>query len=155
MSSVSSLSNVRVIRPADPQEGAAGFDYLAGVVAETVGSQQLALQLLRIQPGFVSAAHSHGEHESAAYVLEGEIVTWFGEEMLKHVTARPGDFVFVPPGLPHVVANYTDTEAVALVARTDPAGQESVKPYPKLDSLPHLGKRPGKLPPPRAPRRPI
>ena len=147
------VNDVRVIRPADPQEGATGFDYLAGVVAETVGSQQLALQLVRIQPGIISAAHSHGEHESAAFVLEGEIVTWFGDEMLKHVTARKGDFVFIPPGVPHVAANYGDVEAVALVARTDPTGQESVKPFPKLDSLPHLGNPPGKLPPPRAPRR--
>ncbi len=149
------MRNVRVIRPADPQEGEAGFDYLAGIVAETVASEQLALQLLRLQPGFVAAAHSHGEHESAAYVLEGEIVTWFGDEMLKHVTARKGDFVYIPPGVPHVAANYGDVEAVALVARTDPNGQESVKPFPKLDALPHLGKKPGKLPPPRAPRRRI
>jgi uncharacterized RmlC-like cupin family protein len=149
------VRNVRVIRPADPQEREAGFDYLAGVVAETVGSEQLALQLVRIQPGVISAAHSHGEHESAAFVLEGEIVTWFGEEMIKHVTARKGDFVFIPPEVPHVAANYGDVEAVALVARTDPTGQETVKPFPKLDSLPHLAKPPGKLPPPRAPRRRI
>ena len=149
------MRNVRVIRPADPQEDAAGFDYLAGIVAETVGCEQLALQLLRIQPGVISAAHSHDEHESAAFVLEGEIVTWFGDEMIKHVTARKGDFVFIPPGVPHVAANYGDVEAVALVARTDPSGQERVKPFPKLDALPHLGKPPGKLPPPRAPRRAI
>jgi uncharacterized RmlC-like cupin family protein len=149
------MSNVRVIRPADPKHDPTGFDYLAGVVAETVGSQQLALQLVRIQPGIVSAAHSHAEHESAAYVLEGEIVTWFGEEMIRHVTAKAGDFVFIPAGVPHVAANYTETEAVALVARTDPTGQETVKPFPKFDALPHLRKPPGKLPPPRAPRRRI
>jgi uncharacterized RmlC-like cupin family protein len=149
------VRNVRIIRPADPQDGEAGFDYLAGIAAETVASENLALQLLRIQPGVISAAHSHGEHESAAFVLEGEIVTWFGEEMLKHVTARKGDFVYIPPGVPHVAANYGDVEAIALVARTDPSGQESVKPYPKLDALPHLSKKPGKLPPPRAPRRRI
>lgn len=147
------MRECHVIRATDPKTGETGIDYFAGIVAETVASEQLALQLVRIQPGIISAAHSHGEHESAAFVLEGEVVTWFGDELLRHVTARKGDFVFIPPGVPHVAANYGDVEAVALVARTDPTGRESVKPFPKLDSLPHLGKPPGKLPPPRAPRR--
>lgn len=150
------MSNVRVIRPPDAaKRDVTGFDYRAGVVAETVGTERLALQLVRIQPGVRSQAHSHGEHESAAYVLEGEVVTWFGEELLKHVTARAGDFVFIPPNVPHVAANYGDVDAVALMARSDPAAQESVETYPQLDRLAHLLKPPSKLPPPRAPRRPV
>jgi len=147
--------NCRVIRAADPKTGETGLDYFAGIVKETVGSEQLALQVVRIPPGIRSAAHSHGEHESAAYVLDGEVVTWFGDELLKHVTARKGDFVFIPAGVQHVAANYGDTEAVALMARSDPGAQESVQPFPRLDALAHLEKPPGKLPPPRAPRRAI
>jgi uncharacterized RmlC-like cupin family protein len=150
------VSDVRVIRaPEAVKDESAGFEYRAGVVAETVASEKLALQLVRIQPGVRSQAHSHGEHESAAYVLEGEIVTWFGDELLKHVTARTGDFVFIPPGVPHVAANYGDVDAVALVARSDPSGQESMKTFPKLDRLAHLLEPPSRLPPPRAPRRPF
>jgi len=136
------VNDVRLIRPADAERGSTGFEYRAGVVAESVGARQLALQLVRIQPGIRSAAHSHGKHESAAFVLEGEVVTWFGTGLGKHVTARKGDFVFIPAGVPHVAANYGDTEAVALVARSDPSGQESVEPFPELDALPHLAKRP-------------
>ncbi|HUH14383.1 MAG TPA: cupin domain-containing protein, partial [Gaiellaceae bacterium] len=103
---------MRVIRPPDPsRDDLTGFDYRAGVVAETVASERLALQLVRIQPGVRSQAHSHGEHESAAYVLEGEVVTWYGEELLKHVTAKTGDFVFIPAAVPHVAANYGDVDA--------------------------------------------
>ena len=149
------MSDVRVIRPPDSKKGATASDYLAGVVAETVASEKLALQLVRIPPGVRSQAHSHGEHESAAYVLEGEVVTWFGDELLKHATARSGDFVFIPPNTPHVAANYGDVEAVALMARSDPAAQESVKTFPHFDRLAHLLKPPSKLPPPRAPRRAI
>lgn len=149
------MSDVRVIRPPDAKKGSTGSEYMAGVVAETVGTEKLALQLIRIQPGVRSQAHSHGEHESAAYVLEGEVVTWYGEELLKHVTARPGDFVFIPPNTPHVAANYGDVEAVALMARSDPGAQEDVKTFPKLDRLAHLLDPPSKLPPPRAPRRRI
>lgn len=146
------MRDVRVIRPPDAKKGASGFDYIAGVVAETVATEKLALQLVRIQPGVRSQAHSHGDHESAAYVLEGEVVTWYGEELLKHVTARPGDFVFIPPDTPHVAANYGDVEAVAVMARSDPGAQEDVKTFPKLDRLAHLLNPPGMLPPPRAPR---
>jgi uncharacterized RmlC-like cupin family protein len=149
------MRDVRVIRSPDQKKGATGFEYMAGVVAETVACEKLALQLVRIQPGVRSQAHSHGEHESAAYVLEGEVVTWYGDELLKHVTARPGDFVFIPPGTPHVAANYGDVEAVALMARSDPGAQESVETFPKLDRLAHLLEPPGRLPPPRAPRRRI
>ncbi len=149
------MRDVRVIRPPDRKHGASGFDYIAGVVAETVATEKLALQLVRIQPGVRSQAHSHGEHESAAYVLEGEVVTWYGDELLKHATARAGEFVFIPPNTPHVAANYGDVEAVALMARSDPGAQESVKTFPHLDRLAHLLSPPGKLPPPRAPRRRI
>jgi uncharacterized RmlC-like cupin family protein len=150
------MSNVRVIRPPDAAKAdPTGFEYRAGIVAETVAAERLALQLIRIQPGVRSQAHSHGEHESAAYVLEGEVVTWFGDELLKHATARAGDFVFIPAGVPHVAANYGDVDAVALMARSDPAAQESVQRYPELDRLAHLLEPPSRLPPPRAPRRPI
>jgi uncharacterized RmlC-like cupin family protein len=150
------VRDVRVIRsPEATKDASTGFEYRAGVVAETVASEKLALQLVRVQPGVRSQAHSHGEHETAAYVLEGEIVTWFGDELLKHVTARPGDFVYIPAGVPHVAANYGDVDAVALVARTDPQGQESMEMFPKLDRLAHLLEPPSKLPPPRAPRRPV
>ena len=147
------MSNVRVIRPPEASKtDATGFEYRAGIVAETVAAEKLALQLVRIQPGVRSQAHSHGEHESAAYVLEGEVVTWFGEGLLKHVTARPGDFVFIPADVPHVAANYGEHDAVALMARSDPAAQESVTMFPELDRLAHLLQPPSKLPPPRAPR---
>lgn len=144
-----------MIRSPGASKDDSGFEYRAGIVAETVASERLALQLVRIQPGVRSQAHSHAEHESAVYVLEGEVVTWFGDELLKHVTARPGDFVYIPAEVPHVAANYGDVDAVALVARTDPQGQEELKMFPNLDRLAHLLEPPGKLPPPRAPRRPI
>ena len=149
------MRDVRVIRSPEASKDDSGFEYRAGIVAETVASERLALQLVRIQPGVRSQAHSHAEHESAVYVLEGEVVTWFGDELLKHVTARPGDFVYIPAEVPHVAANYGDVDAVALVARTDPQGQEELKMFPKLDRLAHLLEPPSKLPPPRAPRRRI
>jgi uncharacterized RmlC-like cupin family protein len=51
----------------------------------------------------------------------------------------PGDFIYIPPDVPHVPANASDTEwARGVVARTDPNEQESVELLPHLDGLPHL-----------------
>ena len=75
-------------------------------------------------------------------MLEGEVVTWFGDGLLDHVTAGKGDFVFIPAGVPHVAVNYGEAEAVALLARSDASAQESVEPRPELDSLQHLAEPP-------------
>ena len=148
------MTNVRVIRVPGSGREDTTFDHRAGIVAETVGAEQLALQLVRVQPGVRSQAHEH-VHESAGYVLEGELVVWFGVDLTKHVTARPGDFLFIPPQEAHVVANYGDADAVLLLARAAPQAQEPADNRPALDRLAHLLEPPSKLPPPRAPRRPV
>ena len=51
---------------------------------------------------------------------------------------RPGDFVYIPSGVP-LVLNASETEpALAVLARTDPNEQEDITELPALDSLPHL-----------------
>ena len=147
------MNNVRVIRAPGTGKVDSTFEHHAGVVAETVGAEQLAFQLVRVQPGVRSQAHQH-EHETAGYVLEGELVVWFGEGLVKHVTARAGDFLFIPAKEPHVLASY-GAEVVALVARNDAGAQETAKILPELDRLAHLLEPPSRLPPPRAPRRPV
>jgi uncharacterized RmlC-like cupin family protein len=83
--------------------------------------------------------HLHAGHESAAYVIEGELALWFGERLEEKLSARAGDFLYIPPGLPHLPANASATEpAVAVLARTDANEQESALALPALDSLPHL-----------------
>jgi uncharacterized RmlC-like cupin family protein len=50
-----------------------------------------------------------------------------------------GIFLYIPPDVPHVPANASNTEwARGVVARTDPNEQESVELLPHLDGLPHL-----------------
>jgi hypothetical protein len=52
-------------------------------------------------------------------------VLWFGEELESRVDVGPGDFLYIPPDVPHVPANASDTEwARGVVARTDPNEQE-------------------------------
>jgi uncharacterized RmlC-like cupin family protein len=131
-----------VIRPGDAATGATGLDYFVGVSRETTGSTRLCLQLVRIPAGARSTAHLHADHDTAVYVLEGEVVTWYGDRLEEHAVSNAGDFVFIPAGLPHLPVNYGAGEAVAVIARTDPHAQESVVALPELDRLPHLDSRP-------------
>jgi uncharacterized RmlC-like cupin family protein len=119
------------------------LDQFEGVSAQSVGSRALCAHLLVIPPGARARAHRHVGHESAIYVIEGNTVVWFGENLESRAVAAAGDFVYIPPGVPHVPINLSDTEpARALVARTDPNEQESVELLPNLDDLPHLTAEP-------------
>ena len=131
-----------MIRPGEAAIGATGLDYVVGVSRETAGAGQLCLQLVRIPPGARASAHLHSDHETAVYVLEGEIVTWHGERLEEHAVSSAGDFVYIPAGLPHLPVNYGAVEAVAVIARTDPNAQESVVALPELDALPQLDSPP-------------
>jgi uncharacterized RmlC-like cupin family protein len=128
-----------LVQPGEAAEGRTGVTYAAGISATTADAIGLCLQLASLPAGARARTHRHDEHESAAYVIEGEMVMWFGEQLEHKVVARPGDFIYIPTGVPHLVLNASDTEpAVAVLARTDPNEQEDVTALPELDSLEHL-----------------
>lgn len=71
------------------------------------------------EPGSRSLPHHHGEAETGGYVLRGTARIYFGEGYSEWVDMTAGDFVFVPPFMPHVEANMSTTdELVWLTART-------------------------------------
>lgn len=128
-----------LVQAGQAAEGRTGLTYAAGVSASSTGAEGLCLQLASLLPGARAKAHQHDEHESAAYMLEGEMIMWFGDQLEHKLTARPGDFIHIPSGVPHLVLNASETEpAVAVLARTDPNEQEDVTELPELDALPHL-----------------
>ena len=125
-----------LVQAGEAAEGRTGVTYAAGISATTAGASGLCLQLASLPPGARARAHRHAEHESAAYVIEGEMVLWFGEQLEHKLVARPGDFIYIPNGVPHLVLNASDTEpAVAVLARTDPDEQEDVTELPELDDF--------------------
>ena len=128
-----------LVQAGEAAEGRTGVTYAAGISANSAGASGLCLQLASLPPGARAHAHRHDEHESAAYVIEGEMVMWFGEQLEHKLVAGVGDFVYIPNGLPHLVLNASDREpAVAVLARTDANEQEDVTALPELDALPHL-----------------
>jgi len=120
----------------EPFIGKQGFTYAPAVSAETVGAKAIHMQLLIIPPGARAKAHKHQSHETAIYVLSGEVGAWYGEQLESHMINRAGDFVYIPADTPHLPYNRSQTEpATAVVARTDPNEQESVVLLPELDGI--------------------
>lgn len=107
--------------------------------ASTAGARGLCLELATLPPGARARAHLHARHESAAYVIEGEIFLRFGDQLENEIVARAGDFLYIPSGVPHLPANASETApAIAVLARTDANEQENVTALPELDTLHHL-----------------
>ncbi|NJN14914.1 MAG: cupin domain-containing protein [Oscillochloris sp.] len=125
----------RVVRDDDSYEGKQGLTYMAGISAERVGAQAICMHLLRLPPGARAKAHLHQSHETAIYVLSGRAGMWFGENLAEHLVVQAGEYLYIPAGVPHLPYNPGPTEAVAVLARTDPNEQESVLLRPDLDAI--------------------
>lgn len=70
-------------------------------------------------PGYRSLPHHHGEAETGGYVLRGHGRIYYGENYEQYADMKAGDWVFVPPFMPHVEANMSVTEELVwLTART-------------------------------------
>jgi uncharacterized RmlC-like cupin family protein len=79
-------------------------------------------------------AHIHEHHETGIYLVSGDSIDLYsGDELEVHEICRPGDYIYIGPGVPHVAVNRTQTTAMAVIARTDPNEQESVVLRPDLE----------------------
>jgi uncharacterized RmlC-like cupin family protein len=131
-----SIPTCRVIHPSEEILGKQSLFYAPGISAKSVGAQGIHLQLVTIPPGGRAKAHKHDGHETAIYILSGESEMWYGERLEMCLSARAGDFVYIPAGVPHLPYNLSATEScVAVISRTDPNEQESVVLLPELDGL--------------------
>jgi uncharacterized RmlC-like cupin family protein len=97
-----------------------GMQRFAAISDKSTGSTKLWMGQAHVEPGLRSADHHHGESETAIYVVSGtpEFVFLDGDDE-RRISARPGDYVFVPPWVPHREENNSpDVEAVVVVARS-------------------------------------
>ena len=122
-------------RPGETYAGKQGFDYAAGISAQSAGSTGICMHLLTIPPGVRAKAHLHEGHETAIYVLSGVTEMLYGGDLERRMTVKAGDLLYIPAGMPHLPFNPGPEPAVAVIARTDPNEQESVVLLPHLDAL--------------------
>lgn len=116
-------NRVRVVRSSELDADTAqseGMQRFAAISAGAVGSEKLWMGETRVQPHTVSANHHHGEAETAIFVRSGhpDFVFRDGEREVR-ISTGPGDYVFIPPYLPHREENPSASEpAVVVVARS-------------------------------------
>ncbi|MGG6293373.1 cupin domain-containing protein [Leptolyngbya sp. AN02str] len=110
--------------------------YFLGISNATAGTVGLSMNLVIIPPGASAEPHFHKTYETAIFLLKGRVETRYGIGLKKSIIHEAGDFIFIPPGVPHQPFNLSDTEpAQAIVARNDPNEQENVVPYqPEADA---------------------
>ena len=94
---------------------------------ETVGSTAIFTVLSRLAPGLSSSPHIHTNCESSIYVATGHGRVLTGVHLDHTLVIQPGDFLFVPPGAPHIVVNDGDVEIVLVVSRN--TAEERVEDY--------------------------
>jgi len=130
----------KVLKGTEHFHGKQGLDYGGVISAESVGSQAICMHLVTIPPQTRANAHLHEDHETAIYVISGKAAMWYGENLEEHMETVAGDFVYIPPGVPHLPYNPDhETPTKAVLARTDPNEQESVIMRPDLDNVHDLG----------------
>ena len=85
-----------------------------------VGAQKLWAGTVTISPNAKTGAHHHGHLESVIYVLKGKARMRWGEKLEFVAEAGPGDFIFVPPYVPHQEINAsTDEPLECVLVRSD------------------------------------
>jgi len=121
---------VQGIRPDSEVMTRQRLPYFVGISAQTVGAQGLSMHLVVIPPGGRAEPHVHIGYETGIYVLEGRVLTRWGAALENEIVSEAGEFLFIPPGVPHEAINLSSSEAArAVVARNDPAEQDRVEPY--------------------------
>jgi uncharacterized RmlC-like cupin family protein len=97
-----------------------GMDRAAAINFARVGAQKIWAGTVTVKPNAKTGAHHHGELESVIYVVKGRARMRWGERLEFVAEAGPGDFIFVPPYVPHQEINAsTDAPLECVVIRSD------------------------------------
>jgi uncharacterized RmlC-like cupin family protein len=97
-----------------------GMTRAAAINHALVRAHKLWAGTVRIEPGAKTAPHHHGELESIIYIISGRARMRWGEKLEFFAEAGPGDFIFVPPFVPHQEINAQNEEPVTcVVVRSD------------------------------------
>jgi uncharacterized RmlC-like cupin family protein len=98
----------------------AGMRRHAAISGDLAGSEKIWMGESYVTPGARSSDHHHGESETGIYVVSGHPVFVFLEDGIEsRIETGPGDYVYVPPFVPHREENpSTDEEAIVVLARS-------------------------------------
>jgi uncharacterized RmlC-like cupin family protein len=97
-----------------------GMTRAAAINRTMAGANKLWAGTVNIHPNAKTAPHHHGELESIIYIISGRARMRWGERLEFIAEAGPGDFIFVPPFVPHQEINANPNEPLTcVVVRSD------------------------------------
>jgi uncharacterized RmlC-like cupin family protein len=123
----------------------AGMLRRAAIDATRTGSEKLWAGTMVVEPAAKTGAHHHGDLETVLYVVRGRAKMIWGERLEYVAEAGPGDFIFVPPYVPHQEINGSGEEELecvvvrsgqaAVVVNLDIPAVENPEPVYWVDDL--------------------
>ncbi|MBO6560826.1 MAG: cupin domain-containing protein [Nisaea sp.] len=97
-----------------------GMNRAAAITTARAGAKKLWAGTVKIHPNAKTGAHHHGALESVIYVVSGRARMRWGNNLEFVAEAGPGDFIFVPPYVPHQEINAsTDEPLDCVLVRSD------------------------------------
>ena len=120
-------NGVRIVRAGEldtntPQTP--GMNRAAAITYARAGASKLWAGTVTIHPDAKTGAHHHGELESVIYVLKGRAGMRWGDQLEFTAESGPGDFIYVPPFVPHQEINASPNEPLECVLVR--SGQEPI-----------------------------
>ncbi|MEM7701770.1 MAG: cupin domain-containing protein [Pseudomonadota bacterium] len=122
-----------------------GMHREAAINLARVGAQKIWAGTVTIHPDAKTGAHHHGALESVIYIVKGRARMRWGERLEFTAEAGPGDFIFVPPYVPHQEINASTDEPLecvlvrsdneAVVVNLDIAASEETTEVPWIDPI--------------------
>lgn len=120
-------NGIRVVRAGELDSNTnqtPGMSRAAAITHARTGAEKLWAGTVVVEPNARTAAHHHGEVETVLYIVKGKARFRWGDHLEFSEDAYPGDFIYVPPYVPHQEMNADPNEPVeAVVVRS---GQEPV-----------------------------
>jgi uncharacterized RmlC-like cupin family protein len=97
-----------------------GATRVSGVSIQHTPARRLWFGKVHNDPGYRSVTHHHGEAETGGYVLSGRARIYFGQKFEDYIDMEEGDWVFVPPFMPHVECNLSRTRPLVWMTTRTP-----------------------------------
>ena len=116
---------VRIIRADELDDRTAqtlGMHRRAAVTTERTGASKLWAGTVTIDPHARTGAHHHGDLESVIYVVNGLARLRWGDHLEFVAEAQAGDFIYVPPYVPHQEINAGESSLHCVLARSGQQG---------------------------------
>jgi uncharacterized RmlC-like cupin family protein/SAM-dependent methyltransferase len=115
---------IRVVRAGERSSDTpdtVGMNREVAISGSRIGSTKLWAGTNRIEPGAATGAHHHGDLHSVIYIVRGNALMRWGDRLEWITTAGPGDFLHVPPWVPHQELNASaDEELHCVLVRSGP-----------------------------------